>query len=66
LENKFIQTAIDLANNLNKKLIWLGVWEINHGAIQFYKKMGFVEHGTHIFKMGDEEQIDLIMGLSLI
>ncbi|WP_039790739.1 GNAT family acetyltransferase, partial [Paenibacillus riograndensis] len=39
----------------------LGVWEKNENAIAFYKKMGFVQTGSHSFYMGDEEQIDIIM-----
>ncbi|WP_102275610.1 GNAT family N-acetyltransferase [Cytobacillus massiliigabonensis] len=53
--------AIEIAVELNKKKIWLGVWEKNENAIAFYKKMGFVQTGAHSFFMGDEEQIDYIM-----
>ncbi|MCT8136851.1 GNAT family N-acetyltransferase [Anaerobacillus sp. CMMVII] len=57
LLNKAMETAMER----NKKKIWLGVWEKNENAIAFYKKMGFVQTGTHSFYMGDEEQIDFIM-----
>lgn len=57
LFNKAMETAI----RQNKKKIWLGVWEKNENAIDFYKKMGFVQTGAHSFYMGDEEQIDVIM-----
>ncbi|MDQ0159555.1 GNAT family N-acetyltransferase [Alkalibacillus salilacus] len=53
--------AMEIATELNKKKIWLGVWEKNENAIAFYKKLGFIQTGTHSFYMGDEEQIDLIM-----
>ena len=53
--------AIELATAQNKKSIWLGVWEKNEPAIGFYKKLGFVQTGTHSFYMGDEEQIDWMM-----
>ncbi|MES9684772.1 GNAT family N-acetyltransferase [Bacillus sp. AFS001701] len=53
--------ALEIAEELNKKKIWLGVWEKNENAIAFYKKMGFVHNGSHSFYMGDEEQIDFIM-----
>lgn len=52
---------MDIATNLNKKKIWLGVWGKNENAIAFYKKMGFVQTGVHSFYMGDEEQTDFIM-----
>lgn len=60
-----INKAAEIAIERNKGKIWLGVWEINEGAIAFYKKMGFVQTGTHSFYMGDEEQKDLIMTKSL-
>jgi ribosomal protein S18 acetylase RimI-like enzyme len=41
--------------------IWLGVWERNLRAQTFYKKYGFAVVGQHIFKLGNDEQIDLIM-----
>ncbi|MBT2682260.1 GNAT family N-acetyltransferase [Bacillus sp. ISL-37] len=57
--------AVDLAQENNKSKIWLGVWEKNENAIAFYKRMGFVECGSHSFYMGDEEQIDIIMALEI-
>jgi len=56
-----LNQAVEIALELNKKKIWLGVWEKNENAIAFYKKLGFVQSGTHSFYMGDEEQIDFIM-----
>jgi diamine N-acetyltransferase len=53
--------AMEIAVESNKKNIWLGVWEKNEKAIAFYEKMGFVHHDSHLFFMGDEEQIDFIM-----
>lgn len=56
-----INKAIEIAVKQEKNKIWLGVWEKNENAIAFYKKIGFVQTGTHSFQMGDEEQIDFIM-----
>ncbi|MDQ0088902.1 ribosomal protein S18 acetylase RimI-like enzyme [Paenibacillus anaericanus] len=58
--------AMEIALRQNKQRIWLGVWEKNASAIDFYKKMGFVQTGVHSFYMGDEEQFDYIMTKSLI
>lgn len=58
--------AMEIAQELNKEKIWLGVWEKNENAIAFYKKMGFVQTGAHPFYMGDEKQIDFIMTKTLI
>lgn len=41
--------------------VWLGVWEENHRAIRFYTKNGFVVFDKHVFKMGNDEQTDLLM-----
>ena len=56
-----IQYAIKRAKELNKKEIWLGVWEKNTKAIEFYKKCGFYVAGEHAFYMGNDKQNDFIM-----
>jgi diamine N-acetyltransferase len=61
-----LNKAVEIALELNKKKLWLGVWEKNENAIAFYKKLGFVQTGSHSFYMGDEEQTDLIMVRTLI
>ena len=57
--------AIDIAKEKKTKYVWLGVWEENPRAIRFYKKNGFVEFDKHIFKLGDDEQTDIMMKLIL-
>ncbi|MNO08194.1 Protease synthase and sporulation negative regulatory protein PAI 1 [compost metagenome] len=56
---------MEIAISQSKKSIWLGVWEKNGNAMDFYKKMGFVQTGAHSFYMGDEEQTDFIMTKAL-
>jgi ribosomal protein S18 acetylase RimI-like enzyme len=51
--------ALEIAQQTNKESIWLGVWEKNPRAIRFYEKNGFIAFDKHIFKMGNDEQIDL-------
>jgi ribosomal protein S18 acetylase RimI-like enzyme len=53
--------ALEIALQEKKKYLWLGVWEENVRAVNFYKKNGFVEFDKHIFKLGNEEQTDLMM-----
>lgn len=53
--------ALETARHLNKSYVWLGVWEENLRALNFYKKNGFVEFDKHIFRLGEEEQTDLMM-----
>ena len=57
------EKAIQEAKNINATNVWLGVWEKNVKAIKFYKKNGFVEFDKHIFKLGDDEQTDIMMKL---
>lgn len=59
------EKAVGIARQRNAEYIWLGVWEKNTSAIGFYRKNGFVEFDRHIFRLGDEEQIDLMMKFPL-
>lgn len=59
------EKALQVANQNNSEYIWLGVWEENPRAINFYKKNGFVEFDKHIFTLGDDEQTDIMMKLKL-
>lgn len=58
------EKAIQVAKEKGVEYIWLGVWEENHKAIQFYTKNGFTAFDKHIFTLGDEEQTDIMMKLS--
>lgn len=57
--------AIEVAQHNDAEYIWLGVWEKNLRAMNFYKKNGFVEFDKHIFKLGDDEQTDIMMRKTL-
>ena len=59
------EKAISIAKEMKVSYVWLGVWEQNHRALQFYKKNGFVPFDTHIFKLGNDEQTDIMMKLVL-
>ena len=58
---RFMHTAFDMARAQGKSVIWLGVWEHNDAAIAFYKRMGFVQFGSHDFVLGEDRQTDLLM-----
>lgn len=59
------ERALAIARLRGVDYIWLGVWEKNLKAIQFYKKNGFIEFGKHVFKLGTDEQTDIMMRLHL-
>lgn len=58
--------AIEIAKNKGVDYVWLGVWEENQRAIRFYEKNGFVAFDKHIFKLGNDEQTDIMMKLKLL
>jgi len=60
-----MQASIGEAQKRGRDSIWLSVWEKNPRAIEFYKKWGFKEVGTHIFNLGNDPQMDFIMQLEL-
>jgi ribosomal protein S18 acetylase RimI-like enzyme len=60
-----LSKAIALAKKKHLNQVWLGVWEHNPKAIKFYKRNGFQEFDKHTFKLGDDEQIDILMKLTL-
>lgn len=59
------EKALKIAWSHNVDFVWLGVWEKNPKAINFYKKNGFLEFDRHIFRLGDDEQTDIMMRLYL-
>jgi ribosomal protein S18 acetylase RimI-like enzyme len=55
------ERAMQVGQQMNASYVWLGVWEKNPRAISFYRKNGFMEFGKHIFKLGNDEQTDIMM-----
>ena len=55
--------CIDVSRELGKKCIWVGVWEGNRGAIDFYIRHGFKGCGSVIFQIAntDYEDTDLVL-----
>ena len=53
------------ARDLGARTLWLGVWEHNHRARNFYAKCGFADVGEHIFLFGTDPQTDRVMTTSL-
>jgi ribosomal protein S18 acetylase RimI-like enzyme len=56
-----MQACLDRARQSGHGTVYLGVWEDNHRAIAFYRKLGFEIVGSHVFHMGDEAQNDFLM-----
>jgi diamine N-acetyltransferase len=53
--------CLDFAADNKHDFMWLGVWEFNFRAQEFYKKFGFEKCGEHIFQLGSDPQTDWIL-----
>lgn len=56
-----MKEALAQATAGNFEWIWLGVWERNYNAQEFYAKWGFERFSEHIFQMGDDPQTDWLL-----
>ncbi|TAE03139.1 MAG: GNAT family N-acetyltransferase [Bacteroidetes bacterium] len=58
---QLMQKCLEIAQEKAFDVIWLGVWERNPKAIEFYNKQGFEMFGQHIFWLGKDAQFDWLM-----
>ena len=58
---QIVRTVENMASNISKSYLWLGVWERNLQAIKFYESLGFVKFGTHPYYIGKDKQTDWVM-----
>jgi diamine N-acetyltransferase len=56
-----MSACIEEMRRRGSDVVWLGVWERNPRAIAFYKKIGFIEVGDHVFPLGRDLQRDIVM-----
>ena len=56
-----MRAALEAARTLGYRTLWLGVWERNARAISFYERWEFETVGDHVFRLGSDNQTDLIM-----
>ena len=56
-----MRACLDEASGRQCDTIWLGVWEYNQKAIAFYRRWGFEQVGTQVFRLGSDDQTDLVM-----
>ncbi|WFL76030.1 GNAT family N-acetyltransferase [Altererythrobacter arenosus] len=55
------QFALEEARAIGADAVWLGVWEANPKAIEFYSRQGFTAFGEHSFAIGNDLQRDILM-----
>ena len=56
-----MRASLDAARSAGHRTLWLGVWEQNARAISFYERWAFETVGDHVFRLGSDDQTDLIM-----
>ena len=56
-----METCLEHARKLGCDVVILGVWEHNQRAISFYSKWGFQKFSQHVFMLGTDAQIDILM-----
>jgi len=61
-----IKKCIDFVKEKNFEVIWLGVWEQNLKALNFYTRVGFERFGVHTFQLGNDFQIDFLLKFNLV
>ena len=62
IAQKMMKHYLEFATAENYELAFLGVWEYNYKAQNFYSKYGFTKtNHTHSFPVGDTPQLDVYM-----
>lgn len=56
-----MRTCIEAARDNGHQTLWLGVWERNERAIGFYERWGFEVLGAKAFRLGSDDQTDLVL-----
>ena len=59
--NALMKKCVEIAFDMGKRVVWLGVWEKNQRAIQFYNRWGFEKFDEHDFVLGNDVQRDWLM-----
>jgi ribosomal protein S18 acetylase RimI-like enzyme len=59
--SKIMEASIEKASEGNHDVLWLGVWEKNESAIDFYIRWGFKKVGSRQFLLGADLQNDFLM-----
>lgn len=60
-----MQKCVEIAKAGKREVVWLGVWEKNQRAIDFYIKWGFEKFADHDFILGNDVQKDWLMKKTL-
>ncbi len=61
LGTELFEAAIQIGKEKGYSTLWLGVWEKNRSALQFYLKKELITFGPYCFQLGSDPQTDLLM-----
>jgi diamine N-acetyltransferase len=61
----FLEKTKAMAHKLGAEAIWLGVWQKNLQAQEWYQRQGFRKVATHTFMLGNEAQDDDVYFMGL-
>lgn len=56
-----MRACLEWARAAGHRTLWLGVWEHNHRAKAFYERWGFIPVGFEAFRLGSDDQTDVLM-----
>jgi ribosomal protein S18 acetylase RimI-like enzyme len=59
--SQLFEKAVEIGKAKAYRQLWLGVWEFNHKALEFYKKKGLKPFDSHVFLLGTDKQTDILM-----
>jgi ribosomal protein S18 acetylase RimI-like enzyme len=65
LGKRLMEEVLSFAGQMKSERIWLQVHEANPHAIEFYKRFGFVQTGTDLFRAGEGSYRVLTLSLTL-
>ncbi|OEK00108.1 hypothetical protein BFP97_00625 [Roseivirga sp. 4D4] len=57
--------ALETARSRKSEWLWLGVWQENIKAIEFYKRQGMEVFDTRTFQLGSDPQDDFLMRMRI-
>ncbi|HEY0365672.1 MAG TPA: GNAT family N-acetyltransferase [Pyrinomonadaceae bacterium] len=62
---RLMDACLTEARQAGYQTMWLGVWKENVRAQAFYHRWNFAVIGEHVFQLGTDRQLDLLMERSL-
>ena len=66
LGRQLFEFAEEKGREWSKSVLWLGVWEHNENAKNFYASRGLTRFSEHVFVLGDDRQTDFLLKKALV